>query len=91
MKSNANGQNAEVHSVTVFSLSVKNFRKLLMDRGKWVHLGSGFQTVSPDSLRFAQTLPPKFIAWNDDRNVIVNSTNTKREKKDAHEEYKYQK
>ena len=90
-KSNANGKNTKVFLAMVFSLYVNNFQKLLMLMGKWVHLGSGFQIVSPDSLRFAQTFPPKFISWNDDGNVIVNATNSKREKKDAREEYKYHK
>ena len=90
MKSNANGQNAEVYSATFFFLSVKNFWKLHMIKGKWVHLGSGFRTISQNSLRFAQTLPLKFISWNDDRNVIVNATNNKREKKDAQADYEYQ-
>ena len=89
MKSNANGKNVEAYLETFLSLYVNNFWKILMIRGKWVNLGSGFRTISPDSLRFAQTFPPKFIAWNDDGNAIENATNTKCEKKDAREEYKY--
>ena len=70
-----NGKKVEVCPTMFFSLSVKNFMKISMLRGKWVHLGSGFQTVSLDSLRFSHTLPPKFVSLSDDENVIVNATN----------------
>ena len=59
--------------------------------GKWVHLGSGFRTISQISLRFAQMLHPKFISYDDDENLIVNATNNKRENKYAQEKYEYHK
>ena len=70
MKSNANKQNAEVCPVAFFSLCVKNFQKRPIVKGKRVHLGSGFRTLSKNSLWFAHTRIPKFTSWTDDENVI---------------------